>query len=380
MFRARNISIYAVFERIHLMAKRKRLVPLDPRVTSNHADPLSMTPISKVPDRVLRPRTTAPIADVAFDAANTAAMTEMADTLQAAQSEGRMIVALPLDQISGDYLVRDRLAIDPDEMNTLVASLRARGQQTPIEVVSIGSVNKPQFGLISGWRRLQALRCLADETENPKFMKVLALQRTPVDAADTYLAMVEENEIRVGLSYYERARVTAKALEQRVYKTEKQALNGLFGSVPRAKRSKIKTFMRIVDAFDDVLLFPSAISERSGLALARALQEDSNLAGQVRAQLMVASPQSADEEMEVLRAVVESKPEVSALTNEKPTDPEARRSDDSPVSSRAAREPLARGLHAQSHADGRLTLSGPALTVDLRARLTVWIAQQVAEP
>ena len=362
------------------MAKRKRLVPLDPRVTSNHADPLSMTPISKVPDRVLRPRTTAPIADVAFDAANTAAMTEMADTLQAAQSEGRMIVALPLEQISGDYLVRDRLAIDPDEMNTLVASLRARGQQTPIEVVSIGSVSKPQFGLISGWRRLQALRCLADETENPKFMKVLALQRTPVDAADTYLAMVEENEIRVGLSYYERARVTAKALEQRVYKTEKQALNGLFGSVPRAKRSKIKTFMRIVDAFDDVLLFPSAISERSGLALARALQEDSNLAGQVRAQLMVASPQSADEEMEVLRAVVESKPEVSALTNEKPTDPEARRSDDSPVSSRAAREPLARGLHAQSHADGRLTLSGPALTVDLRARLTVWIAQQVAEP
>jgi ParB family chromosome partitioning protein len=380
MFRARNISIYAVFERIHLMAKRKRLVPLDPRVTSNHADPLSMTPISKVPDRVLRPRTTAPIADVAFDAANTAAMTEMADTLQAAQSEGRMIVALPLDQISGDYLVRDRLAIDPDEMNTLVASLRARGQQTPIEVVSIGSVSKPQFGLISGWRRLQALRCLADETENPKFMKVLALQRTPVDAADTYLAMVEENEIRVGLSYYERARVTAKALEQRVYKTEKQALNGLFGSVPRAKRSKIKTFMRIVDAFDDVLLFPSAISERSGLALARALQEDSNLAGQVRAQLMVASPQSADEEMEVLRAVVESKPEASALTNEKPTDPEPRRSDDSPVSSRAAREPLARGLHAQSHADGRLTLSGPALTVDLRARLTVWIAQQVAEP
>ena len=144
------------------MAKRKRLVPLDPRVTSNHADPLSMTPISKVPDRVLRPRTTAPIADVAFDAANTAAMTEMADTLQAAQSEGRMIVALPLDQISGDYLVRDRLAIDPDEMNTLVASLRARGQQTPIEVVSIGSVSKPQFGLISGWRRLQALRCLAE--------------------------------------------------------------------------------------------------------------------------------------------------------------------------------------------------------------------------
>jgi ParB family chromosome partitioning protein len=154
----------------------------------------------------------------------------------------------------------------------------------------------------------------------------------------------------------------------------------LFGSVPRAKRSKIKTFMRIVDAFDDVLLFPSAISERSGLALARALQEDSNLAGQVRAQLMVASPQSADEEMEVLRAVVESKPEASALTNEKPTDPEPRRSDDSPVSSRAAREPLALGLHAQSHADGRLTLSGPALTVDLRARLTVWIAQQVAEP
>ena len=50
--------------------------------------------------------------------------------------------------------------------------------------------------------------------------------------------MVEENEIRVGLSYYERARIVAKAVAQGVFETEKQALQRLFHTASRPKRSK----------------------------------------------------------------------------------------------------------------------------------------------
>jgi ParB family chromosome partitioning protein len=40
---------------------------------------------------------------------------------------------------------------------------------------------------------------------------VLALIRRPETSADAYLAMVEENEIRAGISFYERARLAAEA-------------------------------------------------------------------------------------------------------------------------------------------------------------------------
>ena len=100
--------------------------------------------------------------------------------------------------------MRDRIAVAPDDLAALTESLRARGQQTPIEVVDLGG---GQYGLISGWRRISALRALLDETGEAQFATVLALLRQPADASAAYVAMVEENEIRIGLSYYERARL-----------------------------------------------------------------------------------------------------------------------------------------------------------------------------
>ena len=45
---------------------------------------------------------------------------------------------------------------------------------------------------------------------------------------DAYVAMVEENEIRVGLSFYERARIAAKSVEAGVYPDDRAALRALF--------------------------------------------------------------------------------------------------------------------------------------------------------
>ena len=52
------------------------------------------------------------------------------------------------------------------------------------------------YGLISGWRRLTALQALHAETGEARFATVQALVRRPETAADAYVTMVEENEIR----------------------------------------------------------------------------------------------------------------------------------------------------------------------------------------
>jgi ParB family chromosome partitioning protein len=73
---------------------------------------------------------------------------------------------------------------------------------------------------------------------------VLAVLRRPDTAAEAYVAMVEENEIRVGLSYYERARVAARAAEAGVFEDASAAIDVLFSTASKAKRSKIRSFVR----------------------------------------------------------------------------------------------------------------------------------------
>ncbi|MEL6239473.1 MAG: ParB N-terminal domain-containing protein, partial [Pseudomonadota bacterium] len=142
------------------MAKRKRLGP-----------PIS----SYSPDlEPHEPRMKAPISDVAGDAAANAALRELSDVMEAARSEGRMILNLPLEAVEAEYLLRDRRSIDDGEMAALEASLQARGQQTPIEVAPLG---EGRYGLISGWRRLQALRNIGASA-------VLAIERKAGDAPD----------------------------------------------------------------------------------------------------------------------------------------------------------------------------------------------------
>ena len=269
------------------MAKRKRLTPPNPAFLD--------TPAPETKSMFSAPGN-APIADVARDASASAALNELTDTMARARDEGRMVVQLPLDQIEVDYLVRDRLVVDETEMRTLKMSLRSRGQQTPIEVMQLGD---GRYGLISGWRRCKALSLIAEEDRDYD-PTVLALLRKPEEASDAYLAMVEENEIRVDLSYFERARIVSKAVEEGVYAMERTALQDLFRSASRAKRSKIGSFLPVVRALDGHLRFPHVLSERLGLGLAQALTEDAGFADTVHAALAQADADSAEAETAVL--------------------------------------------------------------------------------
>ena len=86
-----------------------------------------------------------------------AALDEVSHAMRAAEAEGRMVRKLPIGRIDATHLNRDRMVLDPEEMETLKASIAARGQQTPFEVLQLSS---GRFGLISGLRRLAALRKL----------------------------------------------------------------------------------------------------------------------------------------------------------------------------------------------------------------------------
>lgn len=334
------------------MAKRKRLTPANPAYLGAAPETKSMSPLGPTTLR-------APIADVASEASATAALAQMSDELANARSSGRMIAMLDLAQVEMDYLVRDRVAADDEEMQTLIASLRDRGQQTPIEVADLGGGS---YGLISGWRRCQALMRL--NREDGETRQVLALLRRPAEASDAYLAMVEENEIRVGLSYFERARIAAKATDQGVYDSDKTALLSLFRAASRAKRSKIRSFLPVVRQLDGVLRFPQALGERMGLQLGKMLEEDASFAARLTKRLLGAEVTDARAEQAVI---------AHALTPEKEAKaPKAK------TSAVAYTETEIRpGLTLRDHGkDKRIEISGDNLTPELRHRLLYWLKSQ----
>lgn len=282
------------------MAKRKRLGPAfgdsvdpvpDPGVETNRVAIGTGIQVG------LEARPPAPIARVSGDAALRAALDEVSGELRQARVEGRMVANLPLAAVEAGHLVRDRIAMDVEDLATLADSLRARGQQMPIEVVDLGA---GRYGLISGWRRLTALRRLHDETGEARFAQVQALIRQPNGAAGAYLAMVEENEIRAGLSFYERARIAVQAVAQGVHADVFHAVQSLFASARAPKRSKILAFAGLVEALDAHLRFPSAIPEKLGLSLATALKGDAGFKRRLTEALRKTPPETPEAERRLL--------------------------------------------------------------------------------
>ncbi len=317
------------------MAKRKRLSPAILTPDSGSDGPIETSPGNRPP-----------IAHVAGEAARDAGFAEVARTLTEAREEGRLIQKLPLDAIETGHLVRDRIAFDAAEMASLRDSLAARGQQVPVEVVTLAD---GRFGLISGLRRVMALRDLGEET-------VLAIIRQPDSSAEAYLAMVEENEIRAGISFYERARLAAEAARLGLHASPQAAIAALFSSASPAKRSKIGSFVRVHDALGAALRFPAAIPERLGLALAAALDARPALAAELTAELADAAPGDAGAE----RAILEAALKTPAWRKTEPG---------------ASPAEIAPGIRLEARA-GRLVLSGKGVTSALLRDLKDWIRQR----
>lgn len=317
------------------MAKRKRLdVPKD-----------AVSPDLETKSAFPSPRARMPIAEVAGEVAGRAALEEVAREMTAAEDEGRVVKKMAIASIVPDHLARDRMVLEEDEMEALTGSIRDRGQQTPIEVVRLSG---GKYGLISGLRRLEALRRLGAET-------VLALIKTPEDSQAAYQAMIEENEIRAGLSFYERANIAVVAVGQGVYPDPRAAVKGLFAQAPKAKRSKILKFVTIRDALGGSLKFPAAIPEHLGIALVKAMEADAELAARLSRALQDAGVKTPEGERKVLDAALK-RPRVEP-----------------------GRDEIAPGLMLEAKT-GRILLTGRAVDEALLARLRDFLVQSAAKP
>ncbi len=238
-----------------------------------------------------------PIAKVAADAAQSAPMQSAQDRARAAQdaaeaeryraalAAGLLVQDIPLSRIATDAMVRDRLSEDSEAMEELKASLATSGQRLPIELYPLepSEDGEAEFALISGFRRLSALRLLFAETGDDSYATAKAIVRDVPDPGQAYLAMVEENEIRSDLSHYERGRIAVMAAGQGAYASTEDAVNALFATGSKAKRSKIRSFAELHEVLGDLLAFPTHLSERQGLRLSAAVRN--GFAREIRAAL-----------------------------------------------------------------------------------------------
>lgn len=197
-----------------------------------------------------------------------------AEAYQEAQGAGLVIQLIPLDRIDDHALSRDRRQLDRDgePWAELKDSLRARGQQTPIEVTG-PDADSGLYRLVSGYRRLSALRELFAESGDEAFATVKALVAERPETVDAMIAMIEENEIRQDVSFYERGRICCLAAEQGVCDTVDEAIQILFASSSRNRRYKIRNFTVIHSLIGSYLDYPEAIGERLGARLAQSLKE-----------------------------------------------------------------------------------------------------------
>lgn len=267
-------------------------------------------------DRAASVRGIAPIAQVAADSAShvqadgaetraARARTEAdAARLHEARASGLLMVDLALDEIDEDAMIRDRMTMGEAEMLELRQSIAAHGLRLPIEVFELDQPGRAgqRFGLLSGYRRLLATRGLRDLTQADKYATIRAIIRPQSDTGSAFVSMIEENEVRENLSHFERGRIAVIAANHGAFSNTEDAVDRLFATGSKAKRSKIRSFALIFEELGDMLQFPEHLTERRGLQLATALRQGAE--AQVRQALSHAAPADADDEWAVIEPVI----------------------------------------------------------------------------
>ncbi len=242
------------------------------------------------------PRSAEARAEAARDRAEATAFRE-------AQGRGLVMLEIPLDEIEADALVRDRMVIDAAELEELQAAIARNGLRLPVEVFPRDGTGAP-WGLLSGYRRLMAVRSLRDLNRDGRYDRIKAVVRAPEAMGGAFAAMIEENEIRAALSHYERGRIAVIAAQQGAFPNAEAAVDALFPVASKAKRSKIRSFALIFEELGDMLKFPDLLREKEGLRLAQGLRDGAETP--LRTALAEADAASAEEEAAVIAGVLDA--------------------------------------------------------------------------
>lgn len=258
----------------------------------------------------------APIAQVAAEAAQSADLKSQderaeqarnrhdAERLRQAEKEGLLILDIPLSEIEDGEIIRDRIALDAEEFEELKRSIATHGLRMPIEVfVRANPVGGKRYAVLSGYRRFRAVEALNELWRGERFGSIRAIVREPEAMGGTFVAMVEENEVRSDLSHFERGRIAVLAAKEGAFVNTEAAVDALFASGSKAKRSKIRSFALIFEELGDMLVFPEALREKDGLKIATALRAGAE--AHLREALAQVTPESAEEELSVLLRAID---------------------------------------------------------------------------
>lgn len=249
--------------------------------------------------------------DAAPDAAAQALRDEnaaLANEYLALQYAGHVVALVPLEKVHTYMLARDRMSGDDDELGALVTSIRALGLSNPIRVVARRD-GSGDYELVQGFRRLTAYRQLLAETGEAEWAAIPALVMEGAgDIAGLYRQMVDENVIRKDLSFAEMAQAAQNYAADPATDAEdlSDAVAALFSSAPYSKRSYIRAFAQLLDALGPALDFPGEIPRALGVALARRIKEEPQVAVRIRAELSDWTNRSVVEELGVLRRHAET--------------------------------------------------------------------------
>lgn len=179
-------------------------------------------------------------------------------------------IRVPLEAIEPDAMIRDRSALDPGALDELRQSILVHGLRIPIEIFALADpVGAREYGLISGFRRLAVFRELVGMGFD-KFAGIPAVLREPASLADAMTAMVEENAVRAEVSPWEQARLAVEARDRGLFETIDAAVDGLYASLHRDRRRRLRMVAQLVDELDGCLTAPETLSLRRLLLLAGA--------------------------------------------------------------------------------------------------------------
>lgn len=178
---------------------------------------------------------------------------------------------VPLDAIRTEKLTRDRAPGRDAEIDELKCSIQEIGLSNPIRVEQIGD----HFELIQGFRRFTAYRELFKETGDERFARIPAgINAKGENLLRLYRQMVDENLVRRGVSFGEMAQLAIRYCKQAPdVDGYDHAVELLFASSGRQKRSYIKHFVRLLSATDGRIKHVEAVPRALGLSLVRRLDE-----------------------------------------------------------------------------------------------------------
>ncbi len=212
---------------------------------------------------------------------------------------------IPLSEILTEKLIRDRVTGRDEDIDELKASIRDIGLSNPIRVEKL----LDGYELIQGFRRLTAYKELFAETGDPAFAKIPAsINASGEDIQQLYRRMVDENLVRRGVSFGEMAQLAiAYRTEDPQVESYDQAVETLFASSGRQRRSYLKSFVRLMLLIGDDLAHPEALPRALGLNLLKRIETDPAQCEKLREALSVQSGRDAEEELALLHGFMAAK-------------------------------------------------------------------------